>query len=181
MRSDTLMAIPVKIPEHIPNQQLILVALGHGGTELTSDLAAHLAACDACRGQVEAYRTVLAATRDTLTADRSRVNLVSLDQPLILENSECEIGDNQHTLRVTLRIRAGALQGHLTVDETCTCWQNAPVRLFGPDGLVASSSVDGNREFQLPVLEPDQRYSLGLVLTRREVPELQIIGSFQVG
>lgn len=175
------MAIPVATPEHIPNQQLILAALGHGDPDLAPDLAAHLATCDACRGQVEAYRSVLAATRDALTADRSRVNLVSLDRPLILENSECEIGDNQHTLRITLRIKAGALQGHLTVDETCTCWQNAPVRLFGPDGLVASSSVDSNREFQLPVLETNQRYSLGLVLTRREVPELQIIGSFQVG
>lgn len=174
------MAIPVVAPEHIPHQQLILVALGHSAPELASDFAAHLAACDACRGQVDAYRTVLAATRDTLTAAHSRVNLVSLDRPLILENSECEIGDNQHTLRVTLRIKAGALQGHLTVDETCTCWQNAPVRLFGPDGLVASSSVDSNREFELPVLATDQRYSLGLVLTRREVPELQIIGSFQV-
>lgn len=175
------MAIPVATPEHIPNQQLILAALGHGDPDLAPDLAAHLATCDACRGQVEAYRSVLAATRDALTADRSRVNLVSLDRPLILENSECEIGDNQHTLRITLRIKAGALQGHLTVDETCTCWQNAPVRLFGPDGLVASSSVDSNREFELPVLETNQRYSLGLVLTRREVPELQIIGSFQVG
>lgn len=175
------MATPVATPEHLPNQQLILVALGHSDPDLTPDLAAHLAVCDVCRGQVEAYRTVLVVTRDTLTADRSRVNLVSLDQPLILEDSECEIGDNQHTLLVTLRIREGALQGHLTVDETCTCWQNAPVRLFGPVGLVASSSVDSNREFQLPVLETDQRYSLGLVLTRREVPELQIIGSFQVG
>lgn len=171
------MAVSALIIEHIPNQQLILYALGHDDAHL----AAHLLVCDECRGQVEAYRSVLAATRDTLTADSSRVNLVALDKPVVLENSECQIGDGQHILRVTLSMRAGVLHGRLTVDETCTCWRNAPVRLFGPNGLVASSAVDDDREFRLPMLSPGQHYSLGLVLSRRDVPELQIIGSFQVG
>lgn len=162
--------------EHISNRQLVLCALEQ------SDIAleAHLAECDACRSRVEAYRSVLVATREALTVNSGRVNLISLGKQLILENSECQVGDAQHTLRVTLRAEPDALHGQLTVDETCTCWHGAPVRLFGPHGLVASSRVDANRQFRLPVLASSQRYSLGLVLTRHDVPELQIIGSFQV-
>jgi hypothetical protein len=83
-------------------------------------------------------------------------------------------------LLVALSAADGVLQGRLTVDETCTCWQNAPVRLFGPRGLVASGRVDANGKFILPKPTDNSRYSLGLVLTRHNTPELQIIGSFQI-
>mgnify|MGYP001282543148 FL=1 len=171
------MTNPASMTEHIPTQQLILYALGHQD----ADWEAHLAMCDACRSQAETYRSVLTAARATLAAGAGRVNLVSLDNPLVLENSECEVGDGLHTLRVTLRTGPGVLYGHLTVDDDCVCWRNAPVRLFGPHGLVASSRVDAEREFELPLPTKGQSYSLGLVLTRRETPELQIIGSFEVG
>lgn len=170
------MATPVLTTEHIPTEQLILHALGHHD----ADWEAHLAMCDICRSRAETYRAVLTATRETLSAGPGRVNLVSLDKPLVLENSECEVGDGQHTLRVTLRSEPGVLYGHLTVDDTCVCWHNAPVRLFGPQGLVASSRVDDERDFVLPLPTAGQSYSLGLVLTRYETPELQIIGSFEV-
>lgn len=162
--------------EHISTRQLVLCALEQGDIALE----AHLAECDTCRSRVEAYRSVLVATREALTVSSGRVNFISLGRSLILESSECQVGDAQHTLRVTLRAEPDALHGQLTVDETCTCWNSAPVRLFGPHGLVASSRVDANREFRLPVLASSQRYSLGLVLTRHDVPELQIIGSFRV-
>lgn len=162
--------------KHVSNQQLILHALGQGDM----DLALHIETCDACRGQAEAYSTVLVATRRVLGAGSARVKLVSLQKPFVLESTECQVGDDRHTLRVTLSVRSGCLHGQLTIDETCTCWQNAPVRLFGPNGLVAHSRVDANREFLLPMPAAGQRYSLGLVLTRYDVAELQIIGSFQV-
>jgi hypothetical protein len=126
------------------------------------------------------YQSVVTATRRTLSAASGKVNLVSLEEPWVLESTECDVGDSQHTLRVTLSTTQGVLIGQLTVDETCTCWQDSPVRLFGPNGLVASGRVDANRQFRLPAPETGQLHSLGLVLTRHNVPELQIIGSFQV-
>jgi hypothetical protein len=161
---------------HVSNQQLILYALGQGD----EDLALHIETCDACRSQADAYSSVLAATRRVMGAGSARVKLVSLQKPFVLENTECQVGDDRHILRVTLSVRSGCLHGQLTVEDTCMCWQNAPVRLFGPNGLAAHSRVNANREFLLPVPSAGQRYSLGLVLTRHDVAELQIIGSFQV-
>jgi len=170
------MITPAFATRHGTNQQLILHALGQGD----EDLALHIETCEACRSQAEAYGSVLAATREVLGTGSARVNLVSLQEPFVLESAECQVGDDQHTLRVTISTRSGCLHGQLTVDETCTCWYNAPVRLFGPNGLLAHSRVDANREFLLPMPAAGRRYSLGLVLTRHDVAELQIIGSFQV-
>lgn len=158
------------------NQQVILCALGQSDAALD----AHLAGCETCRSRVETYHSVLAATRGALSADSGRVNLVSLGESCILEDRECQVGDEQHVLRVTLSARDGNLYGHLSVEETCTCWYNAPVRLFGSCGLVTGCRVDGDGNFLLPLPEADQRYSLGLVLNRHDAAELQIIGSFQV-
>ena len=161
---------------HAPDQRLILYALGQSDAEL----AAHLETCEACRARIESYSAVLAATRDTLRVGSSKVNLVPFECEWLLESAECRIGDSPHTLLVALSAADGVLYGRLTVDETCTCWQDAPVRLFGPRGLVASGRVDANGAFQLPKPDEGNRYSLGLVLTRHNVPELQIIGSFQI-
>jgi hypothetical protein len=161
---------------HPPDQHLILHVLGQSDVEL----AAHLDGCGTCRARVESYKTLLAATRDTLQVVSSRVNLVSLENEWLLESAECRIGDSPHTLLVALSAEDGVLRGCLTVDESCTCWYDAPVRLFGPLGLVASGRVDGNGEFILPKPTDSSRYSLGLVLTRHNTPELQIIGSFQI-
>ncbi len=75
--------------EHISNRQLVLCALDQSDISLE----AHLAECDACRSRVEAYRSVLVATREALTVNSGRVNLISLGKQLILENSECQVGD----------------------------------------------------------------------------------------
>jgi hypothetical protein len=160
----------------LPDQRLILHALGQSDAEL----AAHLEQCEACRARAESYSAVLAATRSTLQMGVSRVNLVSCQSEWLLESAECRIGDSPHTLLVALSATDGVLHGRLTVDETCTCWQDAPVRLFGPRGLVASGRVNDDGEFMLPQPAGSRRYSLGLVLTRHNTPELQIIGSFQI-
>lgn len=169
-------ALPSTIA-HAPNQQLILYVLGQSDAALD----AHLAACPTCRSRVETYQSVLAATRDALSVSSGRVNLVSLEESCVLEERECQVGDEQHVLRVTLSAHAGELYGHLAVEETCTCWYNAPVRLFASCGLVAGCRVDAAGKFLLPLPEAGQRYSLGLVLDRHDGPELQIIGSFLVG
>lgn len=161
---------------HAPDQHLILYALGQSDAEL----AVHLETCDACRARAESYIAVLAATRWTLQMGDSKVGLVSCDDEWLLESAECQIGDSPHTLLVALSMAGSVLHGRLAVDETCTCWQDAPVRLFGPRGLVASGRVDANGEFQLPKPDAGDPYSLGLVLTRHNVPELQIIGSFMI-
>lgn len=158
------------------DQQVILCVLGHSDAALD----AHLAACETCRSRVETYHSVLAATRGALSAGSGSVNLVSVEESCVLEDRECQVGDEQHVLRVTLSVRAGKLYGRLIVEETCTCWHNAPVRLFSSCGLVASCRVDGDGNFLLPLPEAGQRYSLGLVLDRHDAPELQIIGSFLV-
>ncbi|HSN76859.1 MAG TPA: hypothetical protein VL334_17440 [Anaerolineae bacterium] len=161
---------------HATDQRLILYVLGQSDTEL----AAHLETCEACRARTESYSAVLTATRDTLQVGSSKVNLVSCANEWLLESAECRIGDSPHTLLVALSTADSVLHGHLTVDETCTCWEDAPVRLFGPRGLVASGRVDGNGDFQLPKPSVGENYSLGLVLTRHNLPELQIIGSFLI-
>ncbi len=161
---------------HATDQRLILHALGQSDAELV----AHLETCEACRARAESYSAVLAATRDTLQMSSSKVNLVSCASEWLLESAECRIGDSPHTLLVALSTADDVLHGCLTVDETCTCWQDAPVRLFGPRGLVASGRVDANGEFVLPRPAGSSRYSLGLVLTRHNTPELQIIGSFHI-
>ncbi len=170
------MATPLPTAAHASNQDLILHVLGQSDTALKD----HLAACASCRSRVETYRSVLAATRDALTASACKVHLVALEEPCVLEERDCQVGDEPHTLRVTLTTRDGKLRGHLTVDETCTCWKDAPVRLFGSQGLVASGRVDDQGRFTLPIPAVGSRYSLGLVLTRHDTPELQIIGNFQV-
>jgi len=161
---------------HATDQRLILHALGQSDAEL----AAHLESCAACRAQADSFNAVLAAARETLQVGSSRVNLVSCGNEWLLESAECLIGDSPHTLLVALSAVNSELHGRLTVDETCTCWHDAPVRLFGPRGLVASGRVDADGAFQFRMPEGGTRYSLGLVLTRHNTPELQIIGSFQV-
>ena len=170
------MPTPALETPHASQPQLILYALDQND----EGLAAHLAVCETCRAQVQTYRAVLAATRQAFHTATGKVNVVSLVEPVVLESTECDVGDDRHTLRVTLRTIGDVLHGQLTVDETCTCWRGAPVRLFGPHGLVASDRVDENRSFQLPMPMRGVRYSLGLVLSRHDTPELQIIGSFQV-
>jgi hypothetical protein len=170
------MATAVSTTWHAPDQRLILHVLGQSDAEL----AAHLETCEACRSRAQSYSAVVAATRDTLQVGCSKVNLVAYESEWLLESAQCLIGDSPHTLSVALSATDDVLHGCLTVDETCSCWQDAPVRLFGPHGLVASGRVDANGEFFLPAPASGDRYSLGLVLTRHNTPELQIIGSFQV-
>lgn len=161
---------------HATNQRLILYALGQSDAEL----AAHLATCALCRSQAESYRSMLAATREALSPAVGRVNLVSCEDRCILEGAECQLNDSPHTMRVVMQTVNGALRGHVAVDDVCTCWQDAPVRLFGPNGLVASDQVDKHGNFQFPLPAIDQRYSLGLVLTRDGESELEIIGNFEL-
>jgi hypothetical protein len=145
-RGMALMATPALNTPHASHPQLILHALDQSD----EGLAAHLEVCETCRTQAQAYRAVLAATRQAFGTATGTVNVVSLGEPVVLESTECDVGDDQHTLRVTLRTVGDVLHGQLTVDETCTCWQGAPVRLFGPHGLVASDRVDENRSFVFP-------------------------------
>ncbi len=170
------MTTAVPTPQHVSNHLLILHILGQSDDEL----AAHLKTCAACRAHADSYSAVLTAARETLQRGAGRVNLVSCGSEWLLESAECRIGDSPHTLLVALTAVGDVLYGRLTVDDACTCWYDAPVRMFGPDGLVASSRVDGEGAFQFSMPVGGARYSLGLVLTRHNTPELQIIGSFQV-
>lgn len=170
------MSSPTAPTTHAPHQRLILYALGQSDAELV----AHMAMCDTCRSQAEAYRSVLTATRDVLNPAAGRVNLVSCEGQCILEGAECQLSGTHHLLRVAMRTANGELHGHLSVSDGCTCWHGTPVRLFGSHGLVASSHVDAQGDFQFPMPAHGQRYSLGLVLTRQGEPELQIIGNFEL-
>lgn len=161
---------------HASNQRLILYALGQSDAEL----AAHLTLCAACRAQGEAYQAMLAATRETLSAPSGKASVVSCENRCLVEGAECVVSYQNHALHVVLTAANGTLSGRLIVAETCTCWVDAPVRLFGPNGLVASSRVDANGAFELRLPANGKRYSLGLVLTRHGVPELQIIGDFDL-
>lgn len=169
------MSILVVENPHISDQDLILNALGYGDPALLT----HLQSCQPCRERAESYRAVLVAARETLQPGSSKVHLVSCEDRWLLESAVCPLGEAPHRIRVVLSAVDGTLHGHLVVDETCSCWQDAPVRLFGPRGLVASSRIDADRNFVLPLPDDGQLYSLGLVLTRHDIPELQIIGSFQ--
>lgn len=163
-------------PAHAPSNRLILHALGQSDPEL----AAHLESCPSCRAQVESYQAVLAATRHVLAAGSGRVTLISCQNQCVLEGTEYEVSSVSHTIGVALTAAEGILHGRLRFDDTCTCWHDAPVRLFGPYGLIATSRVNPQGEFQLPLPPSGQRYSLGLVLTRQGAPELQIIGDFDI-
>lgn len=170
------MPTPLTPAAHAPSQRLILFALGQSDAELVT----HLENCASCRAQVESYQAVLAATRHVLRAGSGQVTLISCQNRCVMEGAEYELGSVDHTIGVALTATEGILHGRLRFDDTCTCWQDAPVRLFGPFGLVASGRVDAQGEFKLPLPRPGQRYSLGLVLTRHGTPELQIIGDFDV-
>lgn len=161
---------------HATDQQLILYALGHHD----DGLAAHLATCASCRSQAESYHATLAATREALTPAVGRVNLVSCENQCVLEGAECQLQDSPHTLRVEMQVIDGVLYGHVTVEDVCNCWYDAPVRLFGPFGLVASTQVDQHGDFEFPLPPTNQRYSLGLVLTRHGQADLEIIGNFEL-
>ena len=92
-------------------------------------------------------------------------------------NSSCEVNDLVHQLQISLTRLDGQLLGQLTADlGGCTCWHDAPVRLFDGQGLVSSSQVSPEGFFSLAIPDPARRYSLGLVLPREGIPELQIIG-----
>ena len=158
---------------HLADDQLAALALGHA----SSEFIAHLEMCDVCRAEASVYRSILQSTQDVFCEDPVPVNVLRCEQNLWMEDSSCEVNDLVHQLQISLTRLDGQLVGQLTADlGGCTCWHDAPVRLFDGQGLVASGQVSPEGFFSLAIPDPARRYSLGLVLPREGVPELQIIG-----
>ena len=158
---------------HLADDQLAALALGHASVEFI----AHLEMCDACRTEASVYQSILHSTQEVFCEDPVPVNVLRCEQNLWVEDSSCEVNDLAHQLHISLTRLDGQLLGQLTADMGgCTCWHDAPVRLFDGRGLVSSGQISPDGNFSLSVPFADRRYSLGLVLPREGIPELQIIG-----
>ena len=163
---------------HLEDDQLAALALGQSSVEVV----AHLDMCDVCRAEANVYRSILQSTQRVFCDDLVPVNLLRCEQNLWTDNSSWEVNDRAHELRISLTRIDGLLHGQLIADVgPCTCWHDAPVRLFDGIGLVSSTHVSSDGEFHLAVPDSGGRYSLGLVLPRQGVPELQIIGHIDRG
>ncbi len=158
---------------HLTDDQLAALALGH----VSAEIALHLERCNACRAEAGVYRSIVQSTRQVFCDDPVPVNLIRCEQSLSAEGTRCEVDDHTRQVHISLRRIDGVLLGQLTAElDAQGCWHDAPVRLFDAQGLVASSRVSPNGNFRLVLPDSGRRYSLGLVLPRQGIPELQIIG-----
>jgi hypothetical protein len=163
---------------HLTDDQLATLALGHANAELT----VHLQMCDACQAEASVYRTIVRATRDVFCDEAAPVDLVGCVQAPTDEGMRCEAIDPTQRLHISLTRIDGLLFGQVTADsESCDCWHQAAVRLFGGEGLVSTGKLSSDGDFTLAFPDTDRRYSLGLVLPRQGVPELKIIGHIYRG
>ena len=139
---------------HLADDQLAALALGHA----SSEFIAHLEMCDVCRTEASVYRSILQATREVFCDDPVPVNILRCEQNLWVDDSSCEVNDLVHQLRISLTRLDGHLQGQLTADlGGCTCWHDAPVRLFDGQGLVSSSQISPEGYFSLAIPDPAGR------------------------
>lgn len=155
--------------------RLIAYSLGHSDL----DLERHLEGCGVCRAEVEHYRVLLASTRAALASQPLEVRLVTCRKVELPDRPQCVAEDVEHNMAVILVAHNSTLCGQIVgCGLGCTCWQGAVVRLFGSGGFVASGPVDPSGAFFLHGLRPGQRYTIALVSTEDNRPQLRIIGEF---
>ena len=149
---------------HLADDQLAALALGH----TSSEFIAHLEMCDVCRAEASVYRSILQSTQEVFCEDPVPVNVLRCEQNLWVENSSCEVNDLVHQLRISLTRLDGQLLGQLTADlGGCTCWHDAPVRLFDGQGLVSSSQVSPEGFFSLAIPDPGTALQPGAGIAAR--------------
>jgi hypothetical protein len=155
--------------------RLIACSLGHNDP----DLERHLEGCSVCRAEVEHYRALLASTRAALSSQPPDVFLVTCRRVELSDRIQCIAEDVEHNLAVILAAQDSTLHGQIVgCGLGCTCWQESVVRLFGSGGFVVSSPVDSSGAFVLHGLRPGQRYTVAIVSTEGDRPQLRIIGEF---
>lgn len=143
-------------------------------------MAVHVASCATCRAEVRLLRSLTESLRAKLTCPPGEVQLLTCQKFEASTGFRCVAVDESLGMQIIVNRANGSLMGQVIgCSETCTCWQDAIVRLFGGSGYVASCPVDANGCFHLPSLMPNQRYSLGLVLTGEHGPQLRIVGEVE--
>ena len=159
----------------LQRHRLIAYSLEHSDPELER----HLSGCSICQAEVDHYRVLLASTRAALSCQPPDVRLVNCRKVELPDRIQCVAEDVEHNLAVILAAQDGTLHGQIVgCGLGCTCWQGGVVRLFGSRGFVVSSPVDQAGAFTLNGLHPGQRYTIALVSTEDDRPQLRIIGEF---
>ncbi|MEA3335181.1 MAG: hypothetical protein U9R25_04675 [Chloroflexota bacterium] len=159
---------------HFSEDQLIAYALGNRDP----DMLKHMEGCESCRNTVAHYQSIVDSTQSVLgngTAPLAEV--VACQGAELVREVSCEILHTLHHLHVSLGYQDGQVIGQLTsLEKECTCWHHGTVRLFGREGFITSTRITDDGTFILPIAEPDEKYSLGLVLADDKFVSLKIIG-----
>ena len=148
-------------PPHLSQDELVASALGAAPASVQE----HLAVCDACRAEMETYRSITHGLRNVFCTPTPQVHVFRCQRGLAPENHTCIVEHPVTGHRLTISCRDGWLNGHLTMPpsespENLEC----AVRLFSQQGLVGNVPVAEDGSFLTRCLNSGQRHSLTVVL-----------------
>lgn len=146
---------------HLSQDELVAGALE---TALPAVLA-HLESCDACRHEMESYRSILSGIRTVFSAPPPRVHVFQCEHGLMNQEHACTVEHPETGDRLTINCNNGWLTGRLTRPGGAVADNSATaVRLFSRHGLVGSVPVDETGSFLVRCLNSDERHSMTIVL-----------------
>ena len=155
------MTLTDKTIDHLGQDELVSCALNSG----SQAAQAHLDDCEACRNEMESYRSILNGIRTVFSIPPPRVHVFKCNHGLMNEVHVCTVEHPVTGDQLKIECHDGWLNGQLTrpdegnADNTMTA-----VRLFSRQGLVGSVPVDEGGSFLVRCLNTDERHSITIVL-----------------
>lgn len=146
---------------HLPQDELVSCALDTGSPAAQ----AHLESCDACRNEMQSYRSILGGIRTVFSAPSPRVHVFECGRGLMNHEHTCMVEHPVTGDQLTINCHNGWLNGRLSRPNGAIADDAAPaVRLFSRQGLVDSVPVDEDGAFLVQCLNADERHSMTIVL-----------------
>ena len=150
-----------EIEGHLSQDELVASALDTGSPAAQ----AHLESCDACRNEMESYRSLLRGIRTVFNAPPPRVHVFQCQHGLMNDDHACTVEHPVTGDRVTINCHNGWLNGRLTRADSAAIDSSATsVRLFSQQGLVESVPVEEDGSFLARCLNADEHHSMTIVL-----------------
>lgn len=146
---------------HLHQDELVSCALNSG----SQAAQAHLEHCEACRNEMESFRSILSGIRTVFSTPPPRVHVFKCNHGLMKEEHACTVEHPVTGDLLMINCHNGWLKGHLTrTDDAVTDKTATSVRLFSRQGLVGSVPVDETGSFVVQCLNVGERHSMTIVL-----------------
>lgn len=160
-------------PTHLSEDELVAGALDNA----SADALDHLAVCEACRDELESYRSILRGVRTVFSSPAPHVHVFHCQHGRMAENHVCTVIHPVTGHCLNIACQNGWLNGSLSKGpDGAEQEQEMAVRLFSRQGLVDNVPVNQDGTFLVRCLNSNERHSLTIVLGN-EGAALQLLPS----